>query len=421
MSDIKTALLQAVEARKQELFDLLSALVRIDSQNFASSGREKAAAAYIADELRSLGLSPDVYSPMDVPGLPENPDYWDGHHLEDRPNVTACRPGTGSRRLMLAAHSDTVPVGDPASWSFDPFAGCQRDGKIWGRGACDDKYGIAAALFLLRLLRDLDITLPYDLFFTAYCDEENGGSNGALASCLKYPCEDIANLDCKNFEIWAVAAGGGEIEAFIRSEKPLDSCGKMMDGLMILRDEFERLKERRVAELSEVPLYKGTVIPDTSVRFLKFQTGNGSSDLDRGQVKLVFYTTLDKAAFDLELDELAVRADARLRPLGLRFDRFERPTRHFIFNQTELENNPAMDALIRAGAEVSGRELAPRGSCLSDLSVFLKYGSPRAFSFGIGRDFDEYGGAHQFDEFIECGKLVEFTKILAAFLLDYSA
>ena len=45
MSDIKTALLQAVEARKQELFDLLSALVRIDSQNFASSGREKAAAA----------------------------------------------------------------------------------------------------------------------------------------------------------------------------------------------------------------------------------------------------------------------------------------------------------------------------------------------------------------------------------------
>ena len=425
MTDRKTALqatLQAaIEARQQELYDLLSSLIRVDSQNFGSSGREENIAPLISDLMRGLGMEPDIYSPMDVPGLAQNPDYWDGHHLENRYNVTGHVPGTGKRRLMLAAHSDTVAIGNPESWTADPLSGEQKDGKIWGRGACDDKYGIAAALFLIRLLRDLGITLPYDLYFTAYCDEECGGSNGALASCLKYPCDDIANLDCKNLQIWAVAAGGGELKAFIRSEKPLDSCGVMMDGLMILREEFLRLKERRVAELSQVPLYRDTVIPQTSVRFLEFRTGNGSSDLDRGQVQLVFYTTLDKAAFDRELDELAARADARLRPLGLRFDRFERPTRHFIFNQTRLSDNPALDALIRAGAESVGETLAPCGSCLSDLSIFLKYGSPRAFSFGAGRDFDEYGGAHQANEFIECESFLNFTKILGAFLLEYEA
>ena len=48
----------------------------------------------------------------------------------------------------------------------------------------------------------------------------------------------------------------------------------------------------------------------------------------------------------------------------------------------------------------------------SDLSIFLKYGSPRAFAFGIGRDFGAYGGAHQADEHIECGRFLEFAQIL---------
>ena len=170
-----------------------------------------------------------------------------------------------------------------------------------------------------------------------------------------------------------------------------------------------------------MPLYRDTVIPDTAVRFMELRSGDGSTGLDRAQAKVTVYTTLDRAAFDAELDALGRRVDARLRPLGMRFDRYEHVTRHFLFEQTELRENPALDALIRAGAETSGRRLTPCGSCLSDLSVFLRYGSPRAFSFGIGRDFDAYGGAHQPDEFIECAPLLEFTKILGAFLLDYPA
>ena len=127
-------------------------------------------------------------------------------------------------------------------------------------------------------------------------------------------------------------------------------------------------------------------------------------------------TGLNREAFDRELEDVAARIDERLRPLGMRFDSFRRTTRHFLFGETQLQDNPVLDALIRAGAECAGEKLTPCGSCLSDLSVFLKYGSPRAFSFGAGRDFDAYGGAHQTDEYIECENLLKFTKILGTFL-----
>ena len=67
----------------------------------------------------------------------------------------------------------------------------------------------------------------------------------------------------------------------------------------------------------------------------------------------------------------------------------------------------------------TGEDKKPIGMCLSDFPMFTNYGTPTAMTFGCGRFFDMEGGAHQFDEYIECDKLVEFTKIIALFLLNY--
>ena len=77
-----------------------------------------------------------------------------------------------------------------------------------------------------------------------------------------------------------------------------------------------------------------------------------------------------------------------------------------------------MSGFYRAAREVSGRELQPCGSCLSDLAVILANGGKDAFSFGVGRDFGVYGGAHQPDEHIDCADLLEFTKIMGVYILD---
>ena len=112
---------------------------------------------------------------------------------------------------MLAGHADTMPVGDLSLWTVPPLDGIQKDGKIWGRGACDDKYALASMLFMAKAMKELGIEPECDLYLTAYVDEEFGGGNGALAAALKYSCDFYLNLDCKNLDIWRTAAGGQRI------------------------------------------------------------------------------------------------------------------------------------------------------------------------------------------------------------------
>ena len=66
---------QKIEERKEELFQLLSSLVKIDSQNFSSHGNEKEVAEYVHKLCLDMGLESALYSPMDLEGFAEHPDY----------------------------------------------------------------------------------------------------------------------------------------------------------------------------------------------------------------------------------------------------------------------------------------------------------------------------------------------------------
>lgn len=405
-----------IEKRKDELFSILSSLIKIDSQSNGKDGKEKEIAFFIADYFENIGFKADVYSPLDIPGMKEHPDYWKHHNLQERYNISVLIPGKDhSRRLMLAAHSDTVEVGNMGNWSVNPFGGEIKDGKIWGRGACDDKYGIAAVMFLVKLFRDENIEFPVDLIFTAYCNEEYGGSHGALAACIKYPCDEIINLDCKNFEIWTCAVGGGEMKLHIKSKTPVDDCEIMHQGLGMVIEEFREFRKRRKAELLSEEEYKNSSFVNECVKFLEIRAGNQGADLDRAHVEVCYYATSSEDVINREFDEMTENLNKKLSSINLEVDRIEKTTRFFHFEKT-VENNSVIKSLINAAKEATGRTLVPIGACQSDLSIFLKYGSKKAFSFGIGRPFGIYGGAHQADEYIECDSLLEFATILTEFL-----
>ena len=409
--------LSKIEDNREELFQLLSGLIQINSENFGSHGNEEQIAEYLGEKFRELGLETEVYSPMEVPGITNHIDYYAGRGLENRKNCTVLLPGENhKRRLMLAAHNDTETIGALDTWTVDPLGGEIRDGKIWGRGACDDKYGIAAAWFLIKLLLKEGIRLPYDLVFTAYCDEEKGGGNGTLAACLKYPSDDIVNLDCKNLEIWASGAGGGCFYGSFATKEPVDSCEYLVDALQIYREEMESFRQRRHDELMPEPRFADSIIPNTALRFQSAQIGGGLS-LNRARMGVCFYTTRTEAEINEELEEIAARLTERLAPLNMVFEGFTMTTRFFRFAQcAESETLRKMEKAI---GDVTGTPGKGIGSCLSDLPLFILHGSPNAFCFGAGRDFGMYGGAHQPDEFIECDKFLEFTKILGEFLLSY--
>lgn len=104
-----------------------------------------------------------------------------------RPNVTAYFDFGATETLIFDAHMDTVPV---EGMTVDPNAAEMRDGKIYGRGACDVKGPMAAMLCAINNVIHGNATARYNVLFAALCDEESGF--GGVADFVK-------NLDTAAF------------------------------------------------------------------------------------------------------------------------------------------------------------------------------------------------------------------------------
>jgi acetylornithine deacetylase len=77
---------------------------------------------------------------------------------------------------MLNGHLDVVPPGDLRTWrDADPFSGAVRGGQLFGRGACDMKAGLVAALWAVRALRRSGVPLRGDVVLASVQGEEDGG------------------------------------------------------------------------------------------------------------------------------------------------------------------------------------------------------------------------------------------------------
>ena len=408
---------QLIDERKQELFDLLVDLIKINSENFSSYGKEEECAKYIKSLMDGWGFETDLYSPMEIEGFAEHPDYMPGHNLENRYNMVSRWKGTEDKdELMLMAHTDTVRIGDRDAWSFEPTEGIIKDGKIMGRGACDDKYGLATIMFIMKLLKEAGFEPKKNLLFAAYVDEEYGGSHGALAAVLKYPCPRIISMDGRENQVWHCGSGGGEFKFLYHAKETQDSAKLTALAIPTVIECIETFADKRRKELEENRFYKGTLIPKTALRYMGARAGKDGLQLGTGEAYFVCYTDKSKEEIYAELKELEKVIAQKLEPMGIIGDGFVPQTRFFHYIATEPDSediNLLLDAAKESGAQVP----LVCGSCLSDLSVISKYGSDKAIAFGAGRDFSKPGGAHQVDEFIECDKFVDYTKTIAAYVL----
>ena len=94
-----------------------------------------------------------------------------------RMNVVGLKQGQSMRPLVhLNGHFDVVPVGD--GWTVDPFGGMVRDGRIYGRGSCDMKAGITAAIYAAEAIRRAGISMHGSVEVSGTVDEESGGFAG---------------------------------------------------------------------------------------------------------------------------------------------------------------------------------------------------------------------------------------------------
>ncbi len=67
------------------------------------------------------------------------------------------RIGSGPRTIVFDSHIDTVGIGDPSAWSWDPFQGKVEDGILYARGACDEKGSTPGMVYGLAIARDLGL------------------------------------------------------------------------------------------------------------------------------------------------------------------------------------------------------------------------------------------------------------------------
>ncbi|GGB95961.1 peptidase M20 [Cellulomonas carbonis] len=150
---------------EDEVVGICQDLLRIDTSNFGdgSGPGERAAAEYVMGSLTEVGLDPELFE--SAPG---------------RANVVVRLPGTDPTRsaLVLHGHLDVVPAA-AADWSVDPFAGEERDGLLWGRGAVDMKDMDAMILAVVRQMAREGRRPARDVVVAMFADEEAGGAFGA--------------------------------------------------------------------------------------------------------------------------------------------------------------------------------------------------------------------------------------------------
>lgn len=83
------------------------------------------------------------------------------------------RMGCGPRIVAFDAHVDTVYPGDRRLWDSDPFSGKVESGKIWGRGAVDQKSGMAAMVYAAKMIKELALNSGFTVYFTGTVMEED--------------------------------------------------------------------------------------------------------------------------------------------------------------------------------------------------------------------------------------------------------
>jgi acetylornithine deacetylase len=176
--DWRARVVEAVDALAADMVNQLQTMVRQPS--VSGSDDENAIQHGMAGQLDELGLETDLW-PISLAELTAEPDFPGMEvHRREAWGLVGRLPGRGDggdgRSLMLNAHVDVVPAGQLETWADgDPFSGRIDGDLMYGRGTCDMKGGLVAALFAVRALRSVDVPLLGDLLFASVQGEEDGG------------------------------------------------------------------------------------------------------------------------------------------------------------------------------------------------------------------------------------------------------
>jgi succinyl-diaminopimelate desuccinylase len=158
LSELEDAVLDAIDA--EEVLAFHRGLVQIPSINPPGDCRE--AIAFVETPLKEAGFATEIV-------------FSD----ETKPNLIARYGPEDGKVLAVNAHVDVVPIGERSAWKHDPFGAEVVDGRIYGRGAGDDKASVTAQVLAALAVKRSGVPLKGQLIVNEVSDEETIGTYGA--------------------------------------------------------------------------------------------------------------------------------------------------------------------------------------------------------------------------------------------------
>jgi acetylornithine deacetylase len=188
LSPQERRVVDAVADRRDALVTLTRELVAFDTVTHTAGApprQERALQEHLAALLGAHGAEVALHEP-DAAALRPHPMVPEGLTFEGRPQLVArFRGNGGGRTLLLNGHVDVVDVEPRADWTQpDPFDAVVRDGRLYGRGACDMKGGVASMIVAACTLAALGVPLAGDLVVNTVTEEESTGAGGLVAARL---------------------------------------------------------------------------------------------------------------------------------------------------------------------------------------------------------------------------------------------
>lgn len=419
------AVLARIEAKRDDVVALTQDLVRIPTVNPPGDAYE-ACARFIGERLKPRGFAVEYVRAHGAPGDSD---------AKPRVNVVARWQGSSTGECVhFNSHIDVVEAG--SGWTSDPFGAEIRDGKIYGRGTCDMKGGLAASIIACEALIESGMPISGALEISGTVDEESGGFAGVgyLAERGYFSKPRVHHviipepLGVDRICLGHRGVWWGEVETkgrIAHGSMPFlgDSAINHMSAFIhLLETQLQpRLKQRHTSEPVEPPGARVSTLNINSIHggqveqhYATDARGWPTADSPSPVVAHSCRTVLDRrfiAEENLEavkqeiidmLDELK-----RTRP-GFDFD--IRDIMSFVPTATPRDA-PVVDATARAIARVLGREP-------SYISSPGTYDQKHIVRTGQLKDCIAYGPgildlAHQPNEYVGIQELVDSAKVMA--------
>jgi succinyl-diaminopimelate desuccinylase len=374
---------------KSRLIKLTKKLLSIDSQN--PPGNEVAIADVVARDMKSLGLEVKVVS-----------------YKKDRPNVIATLRGSLPRKpaaaeaLLLTPHMDTVPIG--TGWKYNPLGKQIVQGRIYGRGASDDKGNLACSMEVIRSLVKDGFRPCKDLILAATADEETGSHLGIKPLLQKGVLKPrlALVLDSVDFDTVIAQKGLLHMRVQVFGKKAHGATNWM--GVNAIEQSariIRRLKKHECVfkkhDLLNHPTVNiGTIKGGDKVNMvadfcefsvdLRYMPGTPPKKVIR-QVKKIIAGVTDN--YELIIDDLQL--------------------------PFEIDEGDPFVSLFLKSARKAGVKPELKGSDGATVISFFKKHGIKAFATGFGKS----GTLHADDEFAEVGTLYKGAVVLERFVKDY--